>query len=733
MAANNPIPEKQKQPAPDNSKANKNATPGNVQLIVGSKLFDEEFYVSTFLNGKAPKEGAIMHYLSLGADELFNPNEFFDTQYYLDKYPDVKADHTNPLVHFILYGVREGRDTSLKFQTGYYLKRHKDVAKSGLNPLFHYLHYGKKEGRPAYLMDQSRTYEHWIQQYDTLTPDDIRRIKAKISDFSYKPLISVLVPVYKPDLEHLKKAVDSVISQFYPYWELCLADDASHDPELEKVMNAYAKADPRIKVVYREKNGHISEATNSALEIASGEFIALLDQDDELRTHSLFMMAGELNKNKKLSLLYSDEDKIDEKGQRYDPHFKPEWSPDLLYGQNYISHLGVFRTSIVKEVGGFRKGFEGSQDFDLVLRISEKIKSNQIKRIPAILYHWRAIAGSTATNIDEKGYAMKAGIKALQEHFDRTHVKAHVQVSPLHKQLYRVKRELPEVLPLVSLIIPTKDRTDLVDNCVQSILKKSTYPNIEIIIVDNNSDKPESHKYFKKITQAHSNVKVLPYPHDFNYSAINNFAVKNSKGSVIGLVNNDIEVIAPDWLEEMVGHALRKEVGAVGANLFYENNTIQHAGVIIGLGGVAGHIHKRLPRHHPGYFCRALLTQNLTAVTAACVIMRRDVFEKVNGLNEKDLTVAFNDVDLCLKIRDKGLLIVWTPFAELYHLESISRGLDTDPDKVERFRKECEYIKDNWDHVIKNDPYFNPNFSLDIENYELAFPPRAITPWYSYE
>ena len=697
-----------------------------VVLIQQSHLFDEKFYVSNYLNGKWPREGAIIHYLNKGVKKNYNPNEFFDTKYYLTTYSDVKNARINPLVHYIIFGWKEGRNPAKNFDTTFYLSLHTDVKKEGLNPLYHYLYWGKKEGRTAVPKNQ---YAGWIALYDTLNEDDKKKIKTKIETFKLTPLISIVIPVYNPDIFFLGKAIESVKNQLYPYWELCIADDASTNKEVKNVLNNYTSADQRIKVVFRKKNGHISEASNSALELVKGEFVALLDQDDELREHSLFMIVNEINKRPDLKLIYTDEDKINENGDRFDPHFKPEWSLDLLHGQNYISHLGVYNTRIIKKIGGFRKGFEGSQDYDLLLRFIEQINPDQIKRIPHILYHWRALPGSTALSVGEKNYALEAGVKALQEHVIRTKQNAVAELAPKIKHLYRVKYKLPSKKPFVSLIIPTKDKVDILDNCVQSILKKTNYENYEIIIVDNNSSEQKSKKYFNKITASNKNVTVLHYDKPFNFSAINNFAAHNSKGEIIGLINNDIEVINNEWLCEMVSHLTRKEVGAVGAKLYYENNNIQHAGVVIGLGGVAGHIHKYKNRNEPGYFGRLHLVQNFSACTAACLLIKRNVFNEVNGMNEKHLTVAFNDVDLCLKIREKGHLIVWTPYAELYHLESISRGNDNDADKIERFHKEIDYMKKTWKTDKKVDPYYNPNFSIEVEDYILAFPPLVEKNW----
>ena len=694
-----------------------------IKLIIDSGLFDIDYYNKKYNFKYKSYTRAIFHYLKIGTKKNYNPNEFFNTEYYFETYPDIRKNNENPLVHFIAFGSREGRNPSKEFNTNFYYQSYPDVVNQGMMPLYHYLYFGHKEFRKTVPNNQ---FHHWYSMYDILSIDRINEIKNNISKLNYTPLISVIMPVYNPNIEFFHKAIESVTSQLYGNWELCIADDASTDEKIKTILKKYAKEDERIKVIFRKNNGHISEASNSAIEISQGDYIALLDQDDELSIHSLYMIVNELNKNRNLKLIYSDEDKIDEHGNRFNPHFKPEWSPDLLYCQNYISHLGVYDSEIVKKIKGFRKGFEGSQDYDLLLRFIEHIDKSQIKRIPSILYHWRAIKGSTAFSINEKSYAVNRGIKALQEHLDRTNQNGKAEVSAFNKQFYYVKRGLPSTQPLVSLIIPTKDKIDILDKCLQSILNKTTYTNYEIIIVDNNSEEIQSKIYFTKISEKYKKIKVIKYEKPFNYSAINNFAVKQANGSIIGLINNDIVVITNTWLDEMVSHIIRKDVGAVGAKLYYENNTIQHAGVIVGIGGVAGHIQKYHPRNSEGYFGRLFLTQNFSAVTAACLILRKDVFNEVNGLNEKDLTVAFNDVDLCLKIRQKGYLIVWTPYAELYHLESISRGNDSDPDKIVRFQKEISYMHTTWKTNIISDPYYNPNFTLETEDYILSFPPRPI-------
>ena len=574
----------------------------------------------------------------------------------------------------------------------------------------------------------SADYKSWVRMYDTLTPEDATAIKADIARLPARPRFSVVMPVYNTPETYLREALDSVLAQFYPDWELCIADDASTAPHVQKVLAEYKARDSRIKVVRRETNGHISAASNSALDLATGDFVALMDHDDRLPPHALYIVAAELAQHPDTDILYSDEDKIDADGERYDPHFKSDFNLDLLHGQNMVNHLGVFRRSLIEQAGRFRLGFEGSQDYDLTLRAVEATEPARIRHIPAILYHWRVFPDSAAFSTVDLPRATAAAHKALTEHFQRRGVAATVETSPSTARFTRIRYALPAKLPRVSLIVPTRDKVDLLKGCVDGLLHRTDYPDLEILIVDNNSEEAATFAYFDTLKDE-PRVRVLTYKAPFNYSSINNFAAAEATGELLGLINNDIEVMEPGWLAEMVSHALRPEVGAVGAKLYYADGTIQHAGVVTGICGVAGHVHKGLTRDAYGYFSRAQLTQDLSCVTAACLILRKEIFDEVGGLNSEKLAVAFNDVDFCLRIREKGHLVVWTPFAELYHLESASRGPDTAPDKVKRFMGEVAYMQERWGDSLLADPYYNPNLTLDAENFGLAFPPRTVKPW----
>jgi glycosyltransferase involved in cell wall biosynthesis len=687
---------------------------------ISDPAFDKDWYLSEYPEVADSGMDPCEHYLSHGKKEGHSPA--FDSDWYLSEYPDVKESGMSAREHYAKHGKAEGRHPA--FNEEWYLNRYPDVKTCGVDAYTHYLEHGKAEGRlPAYsrFNTDRNNYPKWILEFDTLTHRERSAMRTLNQRFNYKPLISIVMPVYNPNPIWLKEAIESVREQIYLDWELCIADDASTNSEIRPILERYACEDERIKVTFREKNGHISAASNSALSLAQGEWIALLDHDDLLAEHALFWVAEAINKHPGISLIYSDEDKIDENGVRSGPYFKCDWNPDLFYSHNLITHLGVYRSELVNKIEGFRIGFEGSQDYDLALRCIEQIAPNQIHHIPRVLYHWRMHAESTAQSSESKPYAMIAGERAINEHFQRQGVNANAE---LEVYGYRVRYALPKSLPLVSLIIPTRNGLKLLKQCIESILTKTTYSNYEILIMDNGSDEPATLLYLQGLA-IESRIRVIRDGRPFNYSALNNAAVKFAKGEIVGLINNDIEVISPDWLSEMVSHALRPDVGAVGARLWYANDTLQHGGVIISLGGVAAHSHKHLQRGNPGYLGRATLTQSLSAVTAACLLIRKSIFNSLGGLNEIDLQIAYNDVDFCLRVRDAGYRNIWTPYAELYHHESASRGYEDTPEKKLRFEKETAYMKKSWGKVLHYDPAYSPNLTLDYEDFSFAWPPRV--------
>lgn len=567
-------------------------------------------------------------------------------------------------------------------------------------------------------------YAAWIELYDRIAREDRAQIRRQINQLPDPPVISILLPVYNTNPKWLLRAIASVRQQLYPHWELCIVDDASTDPNVWEVVQRQARRDKRLKILRRTQNGHICAASNDSLRLATGEFVALLDHDDELSPLALYCVALALNRRPDLQLIYSDEDKLDREGRRCDPHFKPDWNPDLFTSQNYISHLTVYRTALVCEVGGFREGFEGSQDYDLTLRCAERIEPAQIHHIPRVLYHWRMAEESTAGAAGAKPYALTAALRAMQEHFDRRRLA--VSVVPDYSIYLRAKYSLPDDPPLVSIIIPTRDRADLLRRCLESIFAKTDYPRFEVIVIDNESREPDALAYLAGLES--ELVRVHRIEGAFNFSKLNNAGVSLARGSLVALLNNDLEVMNADWLSEMVSHALRPEVGAVGARLWYPDNTIQHAGVILGGGGVADHAHIGL-RDGPGYFARAHLVQDFSAITAACMLVQKDRYLEIGGLNEINLPVAFNDVDFCLRLRARGFRIVWTPHAQLYHHESASRGFEDTKIKRARFLSEVAYMEAKWKEALSNDPCYNPNLSLGEKLFTLAFPPRTKKPW----
>ncbi len=550
---------------------------------------------------------------------------------------------------------------------------------------------------------------------DMFSENEINDLKNRTGNFKYSPKISIITPVYNVDEIWLKKAINSVLNQAYTNWELCMVDDGSSKEHIKKILEEYKMNDSRIKIKYLSENQGISVASNEALSIANGEFVGFLDHDDELTINALFEVINLLQYHPDADMIYSDEDKIDINNQRSDPYFKPDWSPDLLLSNMYTCHFGVYRKKIIEEIGGFRKGYEGSQDYDLVLRLTEI--TDKIYHIPKILYHWRKIPNSTAENYNAKGYAETNALKSLENALERRNIKGKV-LPGIFPSSFRVKREIIGN-PKVTIIIPTKDHLEVLKKCLESIQKKTQYVNYNIIIVDNNSQDSQTIKYLKTISKK-SNIKVLKFEKVFNFSAINNFAAGYSDGEYLLFMNNDTEVISEEWLSSMLEHAQRKEVGAVGAKLLYPDNTIQHAGIIIGMTGIppiGAHSHRYLPASSPGYFGRTQITHNVSAVTAACVMIRKEVFEEV-GMFDENIGVAFNDVDLCLKIRKKGYLIVYTPYALLYHHESLSRGLDDT--KLKRFSEEVKYVRERWGDLIdKGDPYYNPNLTLKKEDFSV--------------
>ena len=527
-----------------------------------------------------------------------------------------------------------------------------------------------------------------------------QRKNIERKELKYRPLISFIVPTYNVSKTLLKECLDSLLNQRYDNFEICISDDHSTLEETIEVLKEYEQKYDQIHVTYRKKNGHISEASNTAISLAKGEFIALIDNDDTIEKDSLYYVVEALNQNKKLDMIYSDEDKIDFKGNYMEPHFKPDYSPDTLMGVNYICHLCVLRTSLVRKIGGFRKAYDGSQDYDLFLRITEETK--EIYHIEKVLYHWRQTATSTAGYVGNKSYAYLAGKKALEDSLKRRKIKGEV-IDNKRVSTYLVKYWTNK--PLVSIIIPMRDQAKISRRCFESLYQKNTYSNFEIIVIDNGSCEKETKDLFLEY-QKKKNFKVIRDSKEFNYSSLNNEGVKHARGEYLLFLNNDTKIIQEDTLEWMVGYAAQEHVGCVGAKLLYPDKLVQHAGVVLGFGGVAGHIYVANSYQDNGLFGRLVMPYNYTAVTAACLMIKKEKFLQVKGFDE-DLKVALNDVDLNLKILNQGYYNVCLSNVEVMHYESKSRGYEASKDKQERFKKEQEYMKKKWGHTLDRDKYFS--------------------------
>lgn len=556
-------------------------------------------------------------------------------------------------------------------------------------------------------------YGKWLPKH---LPSKGQLEEQRKTEFGYQPKISLVVPVYRTPSGYLQKMIESVQVQTYSNWELCISDGSGSGSPVKEILQRYAESDSRIRIVEHEIPLKISENTNAAIKIATGDFIAFMDHDDVILPHAFYECVKALNDDCEIQVLYSDEDKMTMDGNKFfQPHFKPDFNLDLLCTVNYICHLFVAKRDVIEQVGMLRSEYDGAQDYDFVLRCVEY--TDKIHHIPRILYHWRSHEDSTAENPESKGYAYDAGQRAVQAHYDRIGVKAEVFKGE-YPGLYRTKF-LREEDPMISIIIPNKDHITDLKRCMNSIFEKSAYRNFEFVIVENNSSEEETFSYYKELENCHENVKVVQYDGIFNYSKINNYGARAANGQYFLLLNNDTEIINPDCLEELLGYCTREDVGIVGARMYYPDDTIQHAGVVIGFGGIAGHCFVQQKRGYSGYFERVICAQNYSAVTAACMLVKREVFEAVGGLSE-ELAVAFNDIDFCLKVRELGKLVVYNPYAELYHYESKSRGLEDTPEKISRFNKEIITFQKKWPDILRDgDPYYNPNLTLESQDFSL--------------
>ena len=581
---------------------------------------------------------------------------------------------------------------------------------------FRYLkHYGLREFlvRLSERMEPEEVpYGPWFEKHKA-SREQLEKQRARKWDRT--PLLSIVVPAYRTPEEFLEQMMDSLLAQSYENWELCIANGSPEDDRMQKVLREYTKKDSRIRVKNLEENLGIAGNTNAALAMASGEFVGLLDHDDLLAPNALYEVADRIVADEQTDVLYTDEDKVTtDLKEHFQPHFKPDFSIDLLRSNNYICHFFVVRRTLLEKTGGFRREFDGAQDYDFIFRCTEA--AEKIVHIPEVLYHWRTHKESTADNPVSKMYAFEAGKRAIESHLERCReqgVVSHTKDMGFYRVDYPVQGS-----PLVSVVIPNKDHSDMLMRCVNSIKEKTTWKNYEIIIAENNSVQKETFDCYQKL-QEDSRIRVITWEREFNYSAINNFAVREARGEYLLFLNNDVEVISEGWMTFMLGNCQREEVGIVGAKLYYPDDTIQHAGTIIGIGGIAGHAFLNMPRSRTGYLHKASIQLNVSAVTAACMMMKRSVFESLQGFEER-LSVAFNDVDLCLRTVQAGYLVVYLPWAQLYHYESRSRGAEDSEEKIRRFQGEIEFMRSRWIGLLKSgDPYYNKNLTLSKWNYSL--------------
>jgi GT2 family glycosyltransferase len=570
-------------------------------------------------------------------------------------------------------------------------------------------------------------YLDWLRAFDPVGEKDRLRAIEAIDRLTERSLVSIIMPVYDTDEVWLRKAIDSVRAQWYGQWELCIADDASTAPHVSTVLAEYSEIDPRIRSMRRSENGHISAASNSALELATGEWVALLDHDDVLSPHALATMVLTASQFPDVEVLFSDEDKIDEAGVRYDPHFKPPWNPDLFLSQNYLSHLGMYRHRLVREVGGFREGYEGSQDYDLALRCVARLDARQVKHVPFVLYSWRSVPGSTARSLGTKSYAEEAAIRAIRDHLGRRGIAADVDLS-LAPSTYRVRYELVDPAPPVEVIVPTRDGAAHLQACLEGLTSKTRYPDLRVQVVDNGSTDAATLEVLEAFGRR-PDVVVVADDRPFNFAALNNAAVGRTTRPIICLLNDDIEVVDPDWLTEMVSQVSRPGVGVVGAMLRYPDGAVQHAGVVLGAGGVAAHAHAGHDTPDQGYFSRLATVHEVGAVTGACLVTTRASWEIAGGMDEA-LEVNFNDVDYCLRVAEAGQMVLWTPHAVLLHLESKSRGHVEDEAKIDQLRVEAARMVERWGDRLFEDPAYGPNLTLEGSPFGLSDQPRFLPPWW---
>ena len=690
-----------------------------------SPLFDTSYYLNQNPDVAESGMNPLEHYISIGAEQGRDPHPLFDTLYYSDLNPDVVKSEMNPLAHYIEIGFKEERDPHPLFDSKYYFDLNPGVAESGMNPLLDYINTGAREGRDPNVFFDSKYYLNQNQDvaesginplihYVNAGIREGRHPNQLIENISYAPKISIITRVCNIDKSYLHQCIHSVLNQTYDNWELCIVDEGNTKDNIKAIIEKYARKDCRVKLIFLNGKYNVAKALNEVLLMRNGEFVCFMENNDVLSENALYDIVKILNEKNEADIIYSDEDMITSEGIRKDPFFKPEWSPDMLRSYNYIRHLAIIRKEVAKAVGGLRDGFEGCELYDLFLRVGETTEN--IVHIPKVLYHKRCIEDLEEKDSEEKVQEYENTKRALKEHIQRVGLKGDVADGQL-MGTYHIRYSI-NGFPKVCVIIPTKDKVEDLRICIDSILRRSSYKNYSIVIVDNSSFERDTFEYYNSVKD-NPKISILEYDRPFNFSAVNNYAINRVNSEFLVLLNNDTEVISPDWIEEMLSFGQREDVGAVGALLYYSNDTVQHAGIIIGIKGVAGHSHKYYIRGSGGYFGRLRTVQNVSAVTGACMMTKKSIFEELGGFDE-NMSHAFNDVDYCLKMREKGYLVIYTPYAELYHRESLSRGYEVTEEQKKRFEKEIQYFKKKWKRVLDaGDPYYNPNLTIDKEDFSV--------------
>ena len=688
---------------------------GAKELRQPHALFDTAWYMEQNPDVAATGLNPLAHYLDHGRSEGRNPIAFFDDFWYLSSYRDVARSKQLPIHHYYQHGVAESRNPSGDFDTQHYLEQNPDINPQVINPLLHYVKFGQFQGRQSKASIVQGYYD-WIRYNEAGGYDHNLSLRESIKIFKETPTFSIVIPVYNPPVSYLIACIESVINQIYPFWELCIVDDASPNPQVRVTLQKYALLDHRIKIRFNENNLHIAGATNVALKMARGKFICLMDHDDEISVNALYEFALKLNLDPKLDMIYSDEDKIDIAGRRYEPFFKPDWSPEYLESCMYTAHFACYRKSVVDNIGGFREECNGAQDYDFVLRFTQQTAS--IGHVNKILYHWRAIPGSTAASMDNKDYVIGSAVRALKDYVKREGLEATV-APDTYNGCFRICR-MVDGDPKVSIIIPTAGRDavvggrklDLLANCVESILGKSTYKNVEIIVV-HNGDLQES--TLKRL--ADCPLRYVEFKGKFNVAEKMNEGAAVAAGEYLIFLNDDVEVIKPGWIEALLAPAQKPGVGVVGAKLLFETGEIQHVGVTF-CEGLPDHILRGAARNDPGYFFSTVALRNYLAVTGACMLCSRKNFRKVGGFDER-FAVNYNDIDLCLKMVQIDLRIVYTPQAELYHFESRNRARTVDAGEIELFLEK-------WREEVWTDPFYSRNFESRPPNFKLVISSKPV-------